>query len=200
MNLGQLRTELNGRGFDVLDDGTRSNQYLNYAYKFICRDSDWPFLLASVTAQAPPVTITDLGPIESVFDAAAQLTLKPIDRRTLRERVVDLTATGAPSCYYMTNQTTLTTYPVGGSLTVNYWKNPTTLSSDSDTPVIPTDWQLLIVDLASIQGMKDAANWSEAAAAQQFFDRELQAMRHAVLSTQHDMPEFIVSTRGHEGY
>jgi hypothetical protein len=200
LTFAELKTELSGRGYDVLGDGTRDGRYINQAYQFICRDSDWPFLLTTATAQTPPTTISDLGPIESVFDATSKGAVKPIDRRTLREMQSDLTTTGTPTYYYMAGQTTVTTFPVGGSLTITYWKIPTTLSNSSDTPVIPTNWQLLIVDLASIYAMKDAGSWEDIPAAQQVFNNDLQAMRHALLKTQHDEPEFIVSHRGHEGY
>jgi hypothetical protein len=200
MNFATISTEVQARGFDYLSS-TRLGYFVNEAYHELCDSEDWPFLITTATAQSgsSTVSLADLRSIESVFDTANKANVKPIDRRDLTEITTDLTTVGVPQWYYMLSDTTFKVYPVGGTLTVNYYKAATDLTG-TDTPIIPTRWHRLIVDGACLRASKDADDYPDRTALQQAYDRDLTLMRATILNKNHDEPKFISSQRGHEGY
>lgn len=189
-----LRTELSRRGFDYLSSDRLGN-YINNGYSDICEAEDWPFLEATTTGTAPK-TVSDLRTIEYVVDTTNQVKLSPIDRRNLTDWTVDLTTTGTPSYYYVTAGSIVNTYPVGtGTLSIHYWKVPTDLSADGDTPVIPSRYRSLIVDAAVVYAYEDDDETGQADAATARFTARLEAMKTSQMVNQHDEPEMSMVAR-----
>lgn len=198
MTLAQLRTELYARGFDYLD-ATRSNSLLNFAYQIdICEAEDWPFLEATTTGTAP-LSITDIRTIESVVNTTSTEKLVPMDRRNITDDWdTNLATVGTATAYYTTSGTSVSVYPAdtASSLSVRYWKVPTTLSADSDTPILPTRWHPLIVDAAVVRAYEDADEGGMAQNARGAFDQRLQLMRESLLSQNHDQPDDFILQSG----
>lgn len=195
MNLGDLRTALQARGFNHLST-TEIDRCLNYAYSVdICEAEDWPFLETTATGSSP-LTISDLRAVESVIDTTNDVKLIPLDRRTITDFDVDLARAGAPTNYYVTSGTIVNVYPANTvSLSVRYWEVPTALSSESDTPVIPTRFHPVIVDAAVMRAYELADEYVAQQAAFTAFQGRLEQMRFSLLEQQHDRPDdFIVTT------
>jgi hypothetical protein len=183
VNLGTMRTELKARGFDHLTDA-RLNQFLADA----CSELDdlelWPYRLTTATGSAP-LTIADLGVIEEVVNTTnASQPLSRADRRSLVDWYGDVTTTGTPSWFYFDNGV-VRTFPVGGTLSVRYYKAPAQLSSDSDTPSSPARFHMLVVSMAEKQAMLlDESDDAEVAFLQQEIASKQDQMRSALLTPQ----------------
>lgn len=165
-----LYTELYARGFDYLNDGgagvTRAKRWINDAAHQIDDLEPWLYLQASATGPAP-LTIADLGRVESVVDVANLNVLTYVDRRDVTDYVADITTTGSPSMYFVTGGTVVTTYPLSSrTLTVRYSKVAADMSATTDTPAMPDRFRMAIVEYAVAQAYRDVSNWDGAAQAQ----------------------------------
>lgn len=159
-----MQTEVLARGFDYLDT-TRLKRWINDAAHQIDDLEPWLYLQASTTGTAP-LTIADLGRIESVVDVANLNVLTYVDRRDVTDYVADLTTTGSPSMYFVTGGTVVTTYPLSTrTLTVRYSKVATDMSATTDTPAMPDRFRMAIVEYAVAQAYRDVSNWDGAAQA-----------------------------------
>lgn len=196
MNLAEIVTEFQSRGFDYLST-TRAENYANDAYLIdICEQEDWPFLDAT-TSGAAPLTISDLRTLESVIDSTQAVKLKPLDRRHLTDDWnTDLSTPGTPTFYYLTSGSIVNVFPANttDTLAVRYWKVPERLTS-GDTPLLPSRFHSLIVDAAVARAYEDSDDYELAQNAWANFQNRLQAMRDALLEQQHDGPDdFVVIT------
>jgi hypothetical protein len=197
LTFAQLLTEFYARGFDYLDDGgageTRAKRWINQSYMEILEMDDWPFLQTSISSQAP-VIISDLGTIESVTNTTADRNVGFIDRRTLVESYPDLSATGSPDYAYLTQGTTLNTYPVGSdTLLVRYLRLAGELSDDDDQPEIPSRYQYAIIDYACARAYMDSDNPEMAQIVRREGDALVQMMRERLLVQQHQDTDLIVT-------
>jgi hypothetical protein len=195
--LADLRAEFSARGFNYLDDTgtTRQDQYINQAYLELCEEEPWPFLETTASGAAP-LAIADLGSIASVVNSASNTVLFRSDRRTLLDAYNDLTTSGTPSWYYVTNGTTLNTYPVGGTLAVRYWKVPVELQAVGDVPVIPQRYRNLIVDGAARRAYQDKDNFQAADAVEAERMRGVERMRQTLLEQDRFQPDTVVGAHG----
>lgn len=164
-----LYTELYARGFDYLNDGgagvTRAKRWINDAAHQIDDLEPWLYLQASTTGTAP-LTIADLGRVESVVDVANRNVLTFLDRRDVTDMYADLTTTGSPAYYFVTGGTVVATYPVSTvTLTVRYSKVTADMSATTDTPAMPDRFRMAIVEYAVAQAYRDVSNWDGAAQA-----------------------------------
>lgn len=176
----ELKAELAAEGYDYLSD-TRQGYFINEAYAALCDEDFWPFTEATPATGAAPLTISDLATVETVRDTVQNVPLAFKTRSWLQRRFVDLTVTGAPLYYYITGGTTVNTFPVGGTLSVTYWKTPTLMSSSGDKPLVPQRFRRLIVDYAVREAAMDNNDLDDVAAVQAKIDRRLQVMREALL-------------------
>lgn len=188
MNFETLQDEFYARGFDYLDQTAagqaRAKRWLNQAHQELCEIERWPFLKTTASGAAP-LTIADLGAVESVRDTAqSSASLEWKDLRGLAGSYGDLTTTGSPRWFYI-DENVIRTYPVGGTLTVTYWQVPADMSADADLPVVPTRFHDLIVDMAVLRAYKDADNFVAAGALGQMVDQALDRMRLSLLGQQH---------------
>lgn len=194
MTLAELRTALQARGFNHLST-TEQERFLNWAYTVdICEAENWPFLSTSTTGTAP-VTISDLRTIESVRNTTQKQRIVPLIRSQVIDYDTDLTTSGTAFSYYLSDGTTLATYPANttDTLSVTYWKVPETLSADGDTPILPSRFHPLIVDGAVRRAYETSDEWDAAEAARQVFEGRLQQMRESLMHMQHDAPNQYVS-------
>jgi hypothetical protein len=199
VNRGELRAELKSRIGDFLSD-TRANRLLNEAYLEICDRAWWAFLEATASGTAP-LTISDLRAVLYVVDTTNGVELRGIDVRDLIDLDPSLSSTGTPQFYWLDGLTTLKVWPLNttASLSVRYVKTPAELSSDSDTPLLPSRFQLAIVDLAQARALATGPNGTsqprleQAQAAQASADRKLLQMQD-MLIRRLDSPDFLVQT------
>lgn len=198
MNFATLKTELSDRGFTALGD-TRLGQYINAGYHEFNEEHLWPWRIDTETGAAP-LTVTDLGTIEEVVNTANGSTpLCGEDRRTLRDAYGDLTRTGTPEYFYRDDQTTIRTYPVGGTLSVRHYKVAADLTG-ADTPIIPSRYHLLIVDYAVRQAYRVMDNHSAAEHLDVEIQRRLAKVVEAVLNVQVANPIVTQVTAGSEDW
>lgn len=178
MNFSTLKTELADRGFNHLSD-TRRGQFINWAYAELNGIERWPYLVATASGAAP-LTINDLGEIDTVTDTAnGSVSLAPADRFNLVNEYRDLTTTGTPSSYFIDNGV-VRTYPVGGTLSVRYFKVAADLTG-TDTPLAPSRFHEIIVDLAARRAYQDSDNFEAAQAIQAEADRKIALMTDQLL-------------------
>lgn len=200
-----LQNELFDRGLGYLNDGsrgtTRVQNWINSAYREIVADSDWPFLNATTTGPAP-ITIADLGTIESVINVATLLKLVPVDRRNLTDVFPVLTTTGIGEFYYVTGGSVINVYPAdtASTLQVLYWKSPADLSATTDVPVVPAQYQELIILAALRRGFTEDNDAGDAQIVQQELDRGLTNMREDLLNLQADKSDYVAQIAPQEGW
>lgn len=184
MTYQELQVELSARGFTYLSF-TRLNQYINWARAELDDADAWEYRRTSQTGAAP-LTIADLGWIQGVQHVSTKAQLQPIDRESLADRVDDLTVTGTPIYYYV-DAGTVTTYPVAtGSITVRYYKVPADMTDTAESPLAPSRFHKIIVDIAVRMAYRDADNHEAAEQLQAQIDRDLARMRLALMMTNTD--------------
>lgn len=197
LTFAQLLTEFYARGFDYLNDGgageTRAKRWINQSYMEILEMDDWPFLQTSVQSQTPLI-ISDLGTIESVTNVTASRNIGFIDRRTLVEQYPDLATTGTPDYAYITQGTTLNTYPVGSdTILVRYLRLAGELADTDDQPEIPSRYQYAIIDYACARAYMDSDNPEMAQIARRDGDSLVQMMRERLMVQQHQDTDLVVT-------
>lgn len=187
--LAQAVTEMQGRGFGGLPDA-RLERMLRAEYEAICEAQPWPFLLASTTGSSP-LTIADLRTIESVVDQTNERKLLPEDFRNLSDRYPLMDTTGAPAYYYLewsAGSPVVKTYPLDTvTLSVRYYKVPPTWSSGAE-PLLPDEYQEMIVDRAVARALRDTSQYEAAAAAEAAAERTMGSMLQRMFGSQHDRP------------
>ena len=197
LTFAQLLTEFYARGFDYLNDGgageVRAKRWINQSYMEILEMDDWPFLQTSVQSQTPLI-ISDLGTIESVTNVTASRNIGFIDRRTLVEQYPDLSAAGSPDYAYITQGTTLNTYPVGSdTILVRYLRLAGELADTDDQPEIPSRYQYAIIDYACARAYMDSDNPEMAQIARRDGDSLVQMMRERLMVQQHQDTDLVVT-------
>ena len=184
--------EFAARGFKHL--GSRRAQYLNDAYLLdIAEGEDWPWLEETKEGTAP-LSIGDLRTVEYVLDVSSGTEkLAPL----LKDRITDdwnpdLTQTGTPSLYYITQGKTVNVFPVAANkLQVKYWKVATELSGEEE-PLLPKRWHSLIIDGAVSRAYENSDDLELAVASGERFQARLQLMRDSLLNPQRDSSDDYV--------
>lgn len=186
MNYTELLDELFARGTNYLEDSAaetaRAGRWINQAYREILNLHAWPFLRATATGADGVgfVSIPDLRRIRFVTDVEGTDGLvpgQPLERATEDDLVnqgLDLSTTGSPEVYYTMNGTVYT-YPLGGTIRVDYIKRVSPMSG-TDSPLFLEEYHDLIVDRAMMKAYKDSDNFEAAAALRLEFDAGLSAM------------------------
>lgn len=189
-----LAAEFAARGYDYLDN-TRVSRYLNRAYLALCDEYPWPFLETEITAQTPPVTISDLDQILYVADATTGTELYGDDQRTISIADPGRTNTGTATAWYLTGGNVLNVYPAdtNASLTIRYIQVPDEIAG-SDEPLVPNRYRNLITDYAVYLALKDNDEFDSAMSAKTLWDAEVLKM-YARLSGQNmQNPDSIVAS------
>lgn len=136
------------------DSGTMlaiAQKALNDANQAITLSEQWPFRLATATGTSS-VTITDLSStldIVAVTNTAASNAPVPVLSLEEAQRYYDITLSGFPEAVYISSasatQIVLKAVPIGGALSVTYYKKAPLLSNGTDEPLLPEEWRYLIV-------------------------------------------------------
>jgi hypothetical protein len=162
MNFPELCTEVHDYGFHSTPR-TRVERWVNQAYLEICDHRKWTFVEATQAGTAP-LTIADLGAIESVRLTSANTLLHHEYRYSLQAQGKDLAEAGTPTRYYITGGTVVTPWPTSAlSITVNYWKVPAELTG-SNSPIVPARYHDLIILGAVRRAYEDADDMERAEA------------------------------------
>lgn len=152
MKLSELRQEVIDRGYDYVKT-SRIDEFLRRAYREICAGRKWPFL-ETVSEGEPPLEFTDLGRIITVEAVDRKVLLQGVTRHWLLSHYPSLEDPG-PGIYWYLEDQTLRVFPVDeGTIRVHYFKRPARLAAD-DEPLIPEEWQYLMVDRAVVDCLKD---------------------------------------------
>lgn len=196
--LATMRTEVFQRGFNYLDDSStgtaRVNRWLNDAAHEIDDMERWDYRRTSTTGTAP-LTVSDLGEIESVTDSNYNV-LASGDRGVLTSQDGNLTTTGTALDYYIVAGV-LKTYPVSTlTLTVNYFKVAPDMTADSDTPLMPDRFRAAIVDRAVAKGYRDSDNPDLAQVTLTESDRLVDRMREVYVLQSGESRQTVM---GHSG-
>lgn len=178
-----LQNELYARGYDHLNQNAagraRAKRYINQAHQELCLEELWPFRLATATGAAP-LLIADLDRVLTVVDTANnRQRLFVASEEELSN--ADLTATGTPVYFYRSASLQVSTWPVGGTLSVRYFRVPNMLASDADTTLVPLRYSDAIVDGAVRRAAKDRDNPDAVALAEAERQRALTLMRAQLL-------------------
>jgi hypothetical protein len=194
----ELRQEVIDRGYDYTQSA-RISSSLQRAYQMLCARYPWHFLETSATGAAP-LEIADLRKVLSVSDTTTESELRGADRRWLVSIAPSLSETGTPTYWYLENLT-LKVYPAStaDSLSVRYIKRPTALA-DSDEPLIPSEWQYLMVDLAVVDRLKDDDEYEQARALASDIQAGVAEMVHALLNPNYQNSERIMRTGRYGDY
>jgi hypothetical protein len=173
LTFATLQTELSDRGFARLTT-TRLGYFINQARADLDGFRPWPYRLTTASGAAP-LTITDLGTIESVVDTANNSNqLEFVSRQNLLDYYGIITTTGTPSFYFIDNGI-VRTYPVGGTLSVRYFKATPDLTG-VQVPLAPPEFHFLIVDMAEQRAHRSKGDIATANALQPYIDQQLQGM------------------------
>jgi hypothetical protein len=129
--------------------------WINDAYMEIWNAYDWNFKYTTATLTYSSSTATyaistsigtDVDSIQFILDSNGDM----LERKSLYQLKTQRATTGSPLRYAEVG-TNIILDPVptaSGTLTVYYQKALTTLVNSTDTPLIPTNWQGVLVELA----------------------------------------------------
>lgn len=189
--LASVRAEFLAGGFNRLG-ATVADRLINDAYAWLINKHLWPFREQTLTGAAP-LTVDDLGAVGSVTNTADNdRRLVHVERRTIVEQVGDLTTTGVPNLFYIEDGTVVRTYPVGGTLSVRYWRAPSPLIVDVDVLLVPNSWVQLVLDRARYRACLRQQDWAGAATLRTEVDESLNAMVMDQLGKQVSDPELMI--------
>lgn len=198
MDLAALRVEVFSGPYGYLNDGgtqaARVDRWINQAYKELCTQAPWPFLETTSTGAAP-LTVSDLGAIQTVFDSNGRK-LHPMQYDTLVKLAnTSLSLNGLASYYYITSGTIVNTFPVATtSITVRYYKVPVDLSSAGDLPLVPDEYRDIIATGALRRCAIDNQAWQAAAGYRQEWDSRVLDM----VSAEIEAPQYQQIVYGSE--
>lgn len=181
MNFTELKAELAERGFDYLSD-TRQGRYINDARAELDGMFRWPYRLTFTTAAGNgAATAADLDVVDFVqYPESTGQTLPVVDKVWLTDTYGNRGISGTPAYAYVVQGVTpsVVLYPQGPSdqdFYVSYYKVPADLTG-TDTPLAPTRFHNLIVDLAVERAYRDSDNHSAAEQLRVSIERRLAAM------------------------
>jgi hypothetical protein len=161
VNLSEAQAELDGRGFDYLPEG-RKTQMLNRARNDFEDFWLWPWLVATKTGAAP-LTISDVKYVLLVKDAASHRELLGVTASDLGQDDTDVAAAGTPTSWWIDDSAgdeVLNVWPVApATLSVRYVRESPELSNGTDTPLIPARYHPLWIDLAVVRALQDSDNF-----------------------------------------
>jgi hypothetical protein len=190
MTFGALVEEVIARGYDYMSKA-RIESFVRRSYQILCSRFQWPFLEAEAEGTAP-LEIENLRYVLSVTDKTNQWPLHGADRRWLAEAFPNLEEEGLPQFWYLENNV-LQAYPLSSvsEITVRYVQRAAALLEEGDEPVVPGEWQYLIVDMAVVQCLKDNDEYQVAAELKGSIEEDLRAMISDQLQKDFQRPRTI---------
>lgn len=148
MNLLAIRNETLAHGFDSIQYGARVNQYINDGYGLIADRVDYYVddaadAFATVAQSSTYPLPADFGRMRSLFDSDRRVELQAASIRQIDRSSFTY---GTPQWYAILG-TNVVLYPFPDgvyNVTLRYWKTPTALVNDTDTPTLPAEWCKLL--------------------------------------------------------
>lgn len=197
MNLVELETELVANGYDYVAKN-RIEDWIQRSYQEILARYQWPWSEENKEANAP-FEIKDLRYVLSVTDTTQERPLWGTTRQWLLERFPKLEETGSPAFWFLDNLT-LRTYPLSeDKVAVRYVKKAAKLEAATE-PVIPSEWQYLIIDQARVYALKDNNEFDIARELKASVKEDLNEMIADQLQRDRQGPRSIVRTGYPFGY
>lgn len=196
MNLAAIRTAVQNLGYGT-DTSTQQTYFVNAAYRSLLGGERWPFcekqatLTLTIGANAQSYsTITDLLEFDAVrlADASGNLyNLENVEPQVMRDLETDCNdGTGTPEKWSLiANQLHFWPAPDQAyTAQIDYIYAPPDLVSDSDSPIIPTQFEdVLVFGTAKLVALRERDIWGS-----ELFDNEyqtrLQKMRQSYLLRQ----------------
>lgn len=152
MTFTQLVEELEATGFQYVTK-SRLEDWVQRSYAQLSARYDWPWLEENKEATAP-LEIKDLRYVLSVTDATQERPLWGVDRQWILERFPKLEEQGQSMWWFLDNLT-LRLFPLSeDKVSVRYVKKAPKLTAETE-PLLPTEWQYLIIDQARVFALKD---------------------------------------------
>lgn len=197
MKRKEIREEVVASGAENLISETggeaRINRWIQQAIREICDYKPWPFLKASKEGAAP-LMVADLGHVVAVVDVASRNLLEPITLNQLLLGDPTQTGTGAPEYWYTEDNATIKVAPAStGTIKVHYRKVPAAIT-DEEAPIIPADYHELIVTRVRVMVYKATDNFEAAADLLKDYERERDAMVHALMKANYDKERRLTRT------
>lgn len=159
MNLGQLRTSLQTRGYDT-DTATQQNELLNSQYRDVCATLKWPFMEKQDTSLATTqgvvsvslASIADLVTVDAVrlVQGTDYFNLQALPTQDLRNLEHVDRQTGRPH-YWTQHAGLIRFYPIPDGvyqITLDYIFDPPdlgTIAGDLDTPLFGATFHDVLV-------------------------------------------------------
>lgn len=190
MNLGQLRTELQTKGYGT-DTATAQTSMLNSVYRRIAGRHRWPWLekenvALSTTASDPDYslsTITDLLHIDAVRIefGTSYPKIEYMEPQDFSDLEHEDRVNGEPIFWtYMNSELRLWPTPDKAySLTIDYIRRPTDLSLDADEPAFDAIYHDILVWGAAAQMAYRERDWSAKNFADAEYDQRFREMERA---------------------
>jgi hypothetical protein len=195
MDFTALKAAVASRGFSRLSPGDQGQVVNDALHELDAVEPRWPYLLTTTTGTLP-LTISDLLDVATVLNTTLNTPVEFVDYEQLASWAGDLTRTNTdPQLWYFTpgSTTSLSGFPVSTrTVKVVYWKTTTDLSGGSDTPLAPTRWHHLIVDMAVRNAMRMKSDFTDAEALQGVVDRKLAAMKTDLHYRQAQGPSMVL--------
>lgn len=197
MNLGEIRREVQSRGYDYVSV-SRLDAWIKQVYEEVCSLEPWPFLETEISGAAP-LTVHDLSQV--LYVSFGDRTLRGTDLRDIRDRDPGLDNTGIPSNWYLSGNE-IRIWPIAAEqIWVRYIRKPPALTNDSSEPLIPVAYHdSILVDGAVVKGLKDNDEYDQAAGLKTLYDAAIQSMRDALLVRNYQNPFQIAQTRHPDDY
>jgi hypothetical protein len=177
MTFEELVNELKATGFDYVTD-SRLEDWIQRSYQTLSARYRWPWAEALVGGVAP-LAISGLRYVLSVNDGAQGIQLYAQDRQRLVECFPadpQLEETGNPLYWFLVDDA-IRVYPKSSTneIIIRYVKQPEVLKATSE-PLIPSEWQYLIVDQARVYALKDNDEYQAASELKASVKEELNEM------------------------
>jgi hypothetical protein len=155
MNLGQLKTSVQARGF-AADTVTSQVEMVNSVYRELYSMREWWWLEASSSAVATVIGTQAYTPSPTTFQtikrvwlvsAGVEIPLEYLPPHDLRKRTNDNDSNARPK-YWSFFNAQIQLYPVPEAVYTigyDYISRPADLAADGDTPVIPSQYHDVMV-------------------------------------------------------
>lgn len=189
MDRKEIREEVVRSGADAIlnDEGgeARINRWIQQAYREVCDYKPWPFLFDQAEGPAP-LAIADLGHVVAVVDVSSRNPLEPITVNQLLLGDPTQAGVGKPEYWYTEDGTTIKVAPSSTTtIRVPYRKVPVELG-DADEPIFAADYHDLLVTRVRVKVYRATDNFEAAAEILKDYERERDAMVHALMKPNYD--------------
>jgi hypothetical protein len=148
VQLVDIRTEVENRGFDPTQYGSRITAFINDAQNLIARrcqyyNNEDTYAITTVTGTATYALPANFARIRELITTDVAQIVQPCG---LRDIDGSTTATGRPY-FYALDAANIHLYPTPDNiypLELRYWAMPPALVDDTDVPNLPVDWHNML--------------------------------------------------------